>query len=153
MYPATILSWALLSTAPPSQPSFDISRVELERGSDAVSMFAYDDAGEVVAEFSVWLVEGDPQIAANFADGLYLFAEVDGDDVTIECSEVGCSDEVVARLAVVEDLLADTETTDGGWKCNLHVAITIYHCATLNFLGCGLGAVASVCECSEEVAC
>src|SRR5688572_27176148 len=119
-----------VATATPSE----ISRVEVVAGDAATSVLAYDGDDEVSAEVAVWQGDDGPRFSANFADGHYMSVEIHGDDAMVECIapdgvSTSCDGEVASRLMEIEDVLAQTTTTDGGPMCGLHVALTVVHCA------------------------
>jgi hypothetical protein len=150
MLAPTILIASLCTTQLTSQPSQPpIARAEVEVADDTVHLIAFDRDGEVAAEVVQWQLDGESRIDAVFPDGLAMTIDLDGEEVTIISDD---PDEAISRLALIEDLLAETDQAGKGnsLECWGHLTLTVIHCATANVPFCILGAAATVCECEDE---
>lgn len=135
---------AVLASAPESPPdTFTVERVEVDRSDTSVHLIPLDANGEPTGEVVFW-VDGDERIHldANFADGHYLSATVDGEDVTIETDD---REQVAARVDEIRASLDGTEASLGG--CGWAVAGAVAGCVAVIPWACVGGAIVSACEC------
>lgn len=133
----------------PTEDNVKPHRVDVEHTDDSIHVLAYDADGEVTAEVVEWWDGANIRLDANFPDGVYLSATVRGEnDVTIDGSDPAAVSE---RLAVVEDLLANTETGTNKWICAMEVLAAGIACGTaagpVGVGACALGALAVSCAC------
>jgi hypothetical protein len=143
---STLLSW-VLSSAPVSQPppSFDVADVAFDQTADTAQVTALDSDGEVVAEIVFWADSvGQPMIAANFSDGLYMLASIDGDVSSVDTDD-GAT--VHARLLTIQAAMPAA----GSWlHCGLHVLAGAAACAVAS-VPCPIDAVLVACACLPKI--
>jgi acyl dehydratase len=137
----TILPMFLAFAGPNAGPN-EIQRVEVEESVDATSVLVYD-GDEVTAEIVLWSGDDDRvHLDANFADGEYMRAVIDGDEL-VEHEASPAADLRVAALVET--------TAASGWHCAAHVLHMVAECVGPKFL-CPLAMVWSACSCSDTFA-
>lgn len=112
-------------------PPFEVADVEIEQVDNAAHLATYDAEGENTATLSVWVDEdGRTHLDADFADGLYLSATVDGEEVTIESPNAV---EVAARAEAIEDWMSTNHPQGKPWvPCAIGVVSTVVGLAHAN---------------------
>lgn len=163
----TVFTW-VLAVAPPTPTSTpsdatnvsDIEAVTVESGPESVNVIALDRDDEIVAEVVLHSVDGAPRLDALFPDGLYMSVTGDGvtvDGVTIDGATSENADELIERIAEIESVLVETETTSG-WTCGLGAVLTAGACAGAAAApnpwtvgACGGGLYLTFCDCAHTV--
>jgi hypothetical protein len=137
-----MLSWVLAAAPEPQPPTRDDSRVEIEESNGTTSVLVYE-GDDVTAEIVLWL-DGDDHVRldANFEDGEYLRAVLDGDELVEHEASPAAADRVTQMLEA---------TSARGVSCALHVLHMVAECVGPKVF-CPLAMVWSACTCSETFA-
>jgi hypothetical protein len=146
MTTATTLSWALFAAAPEQpQPPFQVTSVDVVRGSDSTTVLALDD-DEVVAEIVVWRdAAATARLDVNFADGLTYLSVTNGETPTVETDN---ADLVHQRMLMIQAALSLQEG-DQWIPCAAAAGTAVLDCVLLNPILCGLGTFIATCECLD----
>jgi hypothetical protein len=148
VHTATFISWALFTSTPSTQPSFDVADVVVDHGQNATVILAHDEDGEVVAEIVVWQDDaGAARLDVNFADALaQLSVTNDGETTT---RRVDNEPLVAERLLLIQDALAET-AADAEWvPCAASALHAVIDCVGLRPILCGIATFVATCECLD----
>lgn len=117
----TIVSWALLvAPAPVASQRFTVDDVELRDSGSALEVVSYDFQGEVTAELVIWTdLDAHARLDVAFADGHWMFVEVNGDLVALASSD---TPKMIRRIGQVWRVLSEFGVADHWGMCTLHAA-------------------------------
>lgn len=126
-----------------------LDHVTVERSDESTHVLGYAD-GAVAIEVVVWRSEGAPRLGVTLPDGSYMFAHVNGDDVTVDTDDRIKVEAQLAELGEAMDVDAKTETA--GWlDCGLEAVGAAGACIAVVPHWCIIGTIAAACTCLPEI--